>query len=134
MYKEGVKMSKYDDLSLGDLLNGLILYNPDQKFSEQQINMFFFDLSKQDPGLKKRLHFKGSMTSLYSESIRRILSFREMGKLLEIPPPNPVQQFYRPRKAQLESLKVDLERRCLLPTYETTLKEIAKEFKASLQK
>jgi hypothetical protein len=124
--------SEFDELSLGDLLNGIILFITDQKFSEQQLYKFFYSLSREDTSLANRLRFKGIPGNLQSEPLRRILSFREMSKLLELPMPNPVDQVYRPRTSQIGSLKEDMNDTKVLPKFEPLFKKIAGKFLASL--
>jgi len=124
--------SRFDDLSLGDLFNGILLFMGNRKFTEQQVYKFFYDLASDDSSLASRLRFKGAPENLQSEPLRRILCFREMGKLLEVAMPNPVMQPYHPRSSQLDSLRRDMENTHVLPKYETLLKELANKFLDSL--
>lgn len=124
--------SKFDELSLGDLFNGIILFVGDHKFTEQQLYKFFYDLASEDPSLGTRFRFRGIPGNLKSEPIRRILTFREMGKLVEVAMPNPVDQTYRPRASQLDSLRKDMENTHVLLNYKALLKELADKFLASL--
>jgi hypothetical protein len=129
---ENHNISKFNELSLGDLFNGIILFIDDRKFTEQQLYKFFYDLASEDSSLGTRLRFKGITGNLKSEPLRRILTFREMGKLVEVAMPNPVDQAYCPRASQLDSLRKDMENTCVLPNYESLLKELANKFLASL--
>lgn len=124
--------SSLDELSLVDLVNGIILFINNRKFNEQQFYSFFYNLASEDSALASRLRFKGIPGNLQSEPLRRILTFREMGKLLEAHMPNPVDQTYQPRTSQLESLRKDMRDMSVLPNYEPPLKELAEKFLASL--
>lgn len=125
-------LASINELSLVNLVNGIILFIENHKFSEQQLYKFFYDLASENKPLASRLCFKGSPGELRSEPLRRIITFREMGKLLEVHMPNPVEQAYHPRTSQLESLRQDMQEMDILPHYESELKELATEFVKSL--
>jgi hypothetical protein len=66
--------------------------------------------------------------TIRSDPVRRVINYLEMGKIVEVAMPNPVDQHFRPRKSQLESVRHELEQRGVLPANEEALKELASEF------
>jgi hypothetical protein len=117
-----------DELSSTELLAGVVLYtgqNTEQKFPEQAVYALFKALAEQNPALASRFRLKGSPGRWRSEPLKRILNFLEMGKILEVPQPNPVDQYYKPRKSQMDSLKNELEFRGVLPRFEPIFAELS---------
>jgi hypothetical protein len=123
-------------LSSTEILSGILLFAQETKFPEQALYEFFREIGSEDRTLARRFRVAGDQW-LRSEPLRRILDHLEMGKIVETPLPNPVDQFYKVRKSQTESLKKDLGERGVLPTYEDQLRglsdrfsELVKKFKA----
>jgi hypothetical protein len=122
-------IAELEKLSITDMINGILVYAGDYKFTERKLNEFFYSLGEKNEIIADRLCFKGARGQLYSEPLRRILSFLEMGKSVEISPPNPVDQYYRPRLSQLESIGKYMNSVGVLPMYEAQLKKLAHEFR-----
>src|ERR1700687_5648929 len=118
-------------LSAAEILSAILLFGG-VPFPEQAIYRFFSKLESSVPELAGRFRVMGPLGHQRSEPVRQALSFLEMGKLVVVPSPNPVDQFYRPRSSQLSSLRATLEHRGVLPKYEPLLKELAQSFKESL--
>lgn len=124
--------SALDQVAIGDIVNGILLFMGNLKFSDQQLYRFFKRLSVEDPSLDQRLDIKSFQGRLHSDALRRILSFREMGKIIELSMPNPVDQFYRPRTSQMEFVRKDLIANEVLPGHEDSLRRLAEEFTSTL--
>ena len=114
-----------------DIVLGLIVYLRNQPFAEQQIYRLFKDLSDEDPGLADRVRVYGPPGSLRSETLRQTLSFLEMGKILELPQPNPVGQFYRARTSQIPAVQKNLEQDDVLPRHAKLFESLAERLKSS---
>lgn len=114
-----------DELSSTELLAGFVLFTKAEKFPEQAVYSLCKGLEDTHPSLASRFRLKGSPGRLRSEPLKRILNFLEMGKILEVPQPNPVDQYYKPRKSQLDSLKNELESRGVLPRFEQIFTQLA---------
>lgn len=119
-------------LSTAEILAGILLFVGDKRFSEQAIYRLFAQLEERDAPLAGRFRVRGSPGRQSSEPLRQALSFFEMGKVLELAPPNPVDQYYRARRTQLQALRTNLQKRRVLPAHEALLKNLAEEFKGSL--
>jgi len=117
------------ELSTTELISGLLVQLGAQKFSEQSLYGFLRNLEAEAPDFGDRLRILGPVGDLRSDPIRRVLRYLEMGKILEVAMPNPVDQHFRPRAKQLESVRRQLTQRGVLPTHEETFKELASEFK-----
>jgi len=118
-----------DELSTTELISGLLIQLGAQKFSEQSLYRFLRKLESDFPTLADRLRILGPEERLRSDPVRRVLNYLEMGKVLEVAMPNPVDQFFRPRATQLESVRHQLVERGVLPAHEETFKELAGEFR-----
>ena len=125
-------LTDLNELSTTELISGLLIHLGAQKFSEQSLYRFLRKLESDIPTLGDRLKILGPDERLRSDPVRRVLNYLEMGKILEVAMPNPVDQFFRARAAQLESVRHQLEQRGVLPAHEETLKELAAEFKRFL--
>lgn len=117
-----------DELSATELINGILLFLEDRKFPEQALYEFFSDIGSSDPELRRRFRVTGPYRHRRSVPLRRILDFLEIGKTIELPLPNPVDQFYRLRPVQRDAVQDDLRRRGVLPDHESELKNLAKRF------
>src|SRR6266513_777779 len=124
--------SNLEELSTTELISGLLIYLGPQKFSEQSLYRFLRKLASDVPSLRERLKILGPDDRLWSEPVRRVINYLEMGKILEVAMPNPVDQFFRPRPGQLTSVRHQLEQRGVLPNREETFKELASEFQKFL--
>jgi hypothetical protein len=124
----GGSLDDLKDLSSTEILTGILLFAGKQKFPEQALYEFFREVSSEDPELAKRFRVAGLGRGLRSEPLRRILDHLEMGKIIEVPLPNPVDQFYAVRASQADSLKKHLKDRGVLPTHEDKLKELGARF------
>jgi hypothetical protein len=122
-----------DDISTTDLISGLLLRFGPKKFSEQSLYRFLRNLASSSSLLNERLRIVGPDDHLASEPVRRIISFLEMGKILEVAMPNPVDQYFRPRASQLESLRSQLSEEGILEKHDNLFRELAAEFEASLK-
>lgn len=120
--------SPVDELSLSELVTGILFYTGARKFPEQALLGFFNELQRTHPSNARRFGVRGAPGNFRSEPLRRTLSFLEMYKILEIPPPNPVDQFYRVRPGMLDALQEELRSRDVLPKYGEALEKLAKEF------
>jgi hypothetical protein len=116
-------------LTISEILGGLLLYGGKEKFPEQALYRFFQKVGDTDPELAERFQVSEGQGRLKSTPLRRALSFFEMGKILELPMPNPVDQYYRARQSQRESLKRDLTRRGIIPSNERLFEDLAEEFR-----
>lgn len=123
-----------EDLSATELINGILLYLDDRKFPEQALYEFFSEIGSMDPEFGRRFRVTGPYRQRRSVPLRRILDFLEIGKTLEIPSPNPVDQFYRLRPVQRAAVTDDLRRREVLPSHEQNLKVLAKRFSAVIDR
>ncbi|MBI4663624.1 MAG: hypothetical protein HY735_32890 [Verrucomicrobia bacterium] len=119
-----------EGLTSTELISGLLLYIGSRKFSEQSLYRFLRTLETESPSLRERLRIAGPDDRLRSEPVRRIINYLEMGKILEVAMPNPVDQFFRPRSSQLESVRRQLTQRGVLPIHEEVFKELASGFTA----
>jgi len=120
------------ELSTSELLEGILLFLGDEGFSEQDVYRFFSTLETENEALAGRFRVKGVPPHQSSEPLRKTLSFFAMGKILEMPQPNPVVQYYRARSSQLQSLRKNLCVRQVLPAQKTLLQSLADEFHRSL--
>ena len=93
---------------------------------------FFQQLEKKYPKLSGRYQVSKVHGRFDSQPLRAALSFLEMGKALEVGMPNPVDQYYRARETQIDSLKKELVNRRILPDHENVINELAKEFAESV--
>src|SRR3989344_4418813 len=105
-------------LATSEILTGTFLYVGDNRFSEQNIYSFFKQLESESPELSGRFGVFGSGHNLQSYPLRQALSFLEIGKVLELPPPEPVIQFYKISVIGKDSIRKNLEERGVLPFYE----------------
>jgi hypothetical protein len=116
------------DLSTPEILAGILIYAKGQMFPEQQVYAFFKHLEERTPELSGRFDVSGAPGRFRSPALRRILSFFEMGKSLEALMPNPVDQYFRPRRSQVSALERNLARRGHLPGREAVFRALASEF------
>jgi hypothetical protein len=117
-------------LSTAEILSGILLF-VDDPFPEQAVYRFFAELEANNKGLAGRFQVRGAPGNQSSEPLRQALSFLEMGKVLELPQPNPVDQYYRIRRSQIDSLRANLKGRGVLPRSEALLNQLAKVFRQS---
>lgn len=127
-----VDIGELAKLTTTEMLTGMLLFLGERRFSEQDLYAFLNELAKCDATLADRFLILGSPQHRSSKPLRRTLSFLQMGKILDIAPPNPVDQYYSPRASQMGSVQQDLRARGVLPDHEATLKRLADEFKNSL--
>ncbi len=123
-----------DDLSLFELVEGILLFLGPMKFPEQGLLQFFRDLQVRYPALRRRLGIVGEPGDYRSTSLRSTLSFMEMYKVLELPPPNPVDQYYRIRPGLVEAVRRDLRSSGALPKHHDFLNDLASEFRTTLSR
>ncbi|OGH69153.1 MAG: hypothetical protein A3I29_00035 [Candidatus Magasanikbacteria bacterium RIFCSPLOWO2_02_FULL_44_11] len=119
------EMVLLNDLSISEILAGLFLFHGDRKFPEQAVYRLVEHLDV-IAGRFELEHTGGG--ELASESIWRALSFFEMCGILEVEIPQPGEQFFRPRKEQLDSIKAMLHEEDILPRYEQVLKKLTETF------
>lgn len=125
-------LEMFDETTTQELLGGVLLHF-DKKFPEQAVYRFFLELERQYPGLKGRYGIAKSEGRLRSKSIRRALDFFEMGKIVRIDMPNPVDQYYSFRTMFKESLTKNLEERGILPKYQDDFKRLSDLFASQVE-
>ena len=120
-------------LATSEILAGILVADHGRRipFSEQDVYRFFAKLEAEHPSLAGRFRVRGVFPRLTSEPLRQALSFFEMAKILEIPMPNPVVQYFHARPSQLDSLRGDLRERGVLPAHESLLQRLGEEFFSS---
>ncbi len=126
--------SRIGKLSTSEILSGVLLFADDLgiRFSEQDVYRFFRNLERKHPALEGRFRVRGTPPHQSSPPLRQALSFFAMGKILEVPQPNPVVQYFHARSSQLGSLQRNLEARRVLPSQAPLLQDLAQEFRQSL--
>lgn len=123
-----------ENLSSVEILTGVLVYAGELKFPEQALYKLFGEISEHDPNLSRRFRVVGNgIGQLRSEPLRRILDHLEMGKIIEVPQPNPVDQFYTLRNSQSRAVAQDLKERGVIPAYETPLRALSERFAAIAQ-
>jgi hypothetical protein len=134
--KNGVG-SALENLSTTEILMGILVdfgeSHQGQKFPEQAVYKLFQSLEQKYHNLQGRYQVRKTHGRLQSEPLRSTLSFLEMGKILEVMLPNPVDQYYRPRQSQLDSLRKELKERQVLPNHEGTLHRLTESFVRYIQ-
>lgn len=118
-------LSSITELSLYELVGGILLYLGSRKLPEQALLRLFREIQEAYPTNARRFSVTGAPGHLVSKPLRRTLSFLEIYKALEVFPPNHVDQFYRLRPGMKEPLRGDLIRRSVLPRYESELTRLA---------
>ncbi len=126
--------SRIGKLSTSEILSGVLLFADKSgiRFSEQDVYRFFRELERKHPALEGRFRVRGIPPYQSSPPLRQALSFFAMGKILEVPQPNPVVQYFHARSSQLESLRRNLEARRVLPSETALLQSLAGQFRQSL--
>lgn len=132
----GVKMTETErqeiaQVPITDLMLGIIISLRNQSIGEQQIYRLFKELSDEAPDLADRVCVYGPPGGLYSEPLSQTLSFLKMGKLLELPQPNPVDQFYRVRVSQIPQIQKNLEQDDVLPKHQKLLESLAERLRST---
>jgi hypothetical protein len=123
-----------ENLSSVEILTGLLVYARELKFPEQALYKLFREISQHEPNLSRRFRVVGNgIGQLRSEPLRRILDHLEMGKIIEVPQPNPVDQFYTLRNSQSKAVEEDLKERGVIPAYEKPLRALSERFAAIAQ-
>src|SRR5690348_13824774 len=86
---------KIGELSTSEILSGILLFAHEDgiRFSEQDVYRFFEQLERKHPVLEGRFRVRGAPPHQSSPPLRQALSFFAMGKILEVPQPNPVVQY-----------------------------------------
>lgn len=120
------------NLSTAEILSGILML-VDAPFPEQAIYRFFAELENKNNQLAGRFKVRGAPGNQSSVPLRQALSFMEMGKVLELPQPNPVTQYYRARPSQVDTLRTNLTRRGVLPRNEALLAKLAEDFRQTLK-
>ena len=122
--------ARLEDLSVYELVAGILLQLGARKFPEQALLQLFQGLQSAASAEKRHFGVKGSPGRLTSEPLQQALSFLEMYKILEVAPPNPVEQYYRLRPGMMTALRDDLTRRGVLPGREAPLTRLASRLSA----
>ncbi len=122
-------LSDVKKLAPSDLLDGTLLALGADDFSEQAIYALFKEIETEQPSVAGWFEVTGSEGDLRSEPLRGLLNFMESGKILQISPPNPVDQFYHVRKEQKQTILKDLKDHGVLPRYQGLFKELAKRLR-----
>jgi hypothetical protein len=122
-----------EQLSTYEVLAGLLVSAGRCEFAEQQLLRFFHRLQSGNPAAAARFRVTGTSGRYESPPIRRALIIFKVGKLIELPPPNPVDQFYRPRESLFSAIRKDLADRGILPRYADPLQQLAKSFLKSIR-
>jgi hypothetical protein len=125
--KRSPVLDRLKELSSTEIMTGVLVFLRDKKFPEQALYELFKEIGS-DEDLGPRFRVIGPPGHLRSEPLRRILDHMEIGKILEVPLPNPVDQFYRLRLAQSKAVEEDLRDRGVLPDHEGELKHLAHRF------
>lgn len=107
------------------LVSGLLVYLPRRSFSEQQLFKFFYDLQGENPQLADEFDVVRHAEGFQSKPLRRILDFLEIGKMVEVGLPNPVDQHYKIRDAHREYRRRTLEGWGILPVHKDALAALA---------
>jgi hypothetical protein len=122
-------VDRLKQLSTTEILAGVMLFlNERTKFPEQAVYKLFREIGDNDEELSRRFRVFGAEDDLRSQPLRQILDHMEIGKTLDFPPPNPVQQFYLLRTIQKDAVAEDLKERGVLPDREQELKTLSERF------
>lgn len=124
---KGSALERLKGLSSTEIMTGVLVFLRDKKFPEQALYELFKEIGA-DEDLGPRFRVIGPPGHLRSEPLRRILDHMEIGKILEVPLPNPVDQFYRLRLAQSNAVEEDLRDRGVLPDHAGELRQLAQRF------
>jgi len=116
---------------INDLLLGIIICLKDLSFGEQQVYRLFKELGDEAPELAHRVRVYGPPGELYSEPLRQTLSFMMMGKDLESPQPNPVDQYYRVRLSHIPQIEKNLEQDDVLPRHKELIVKLAERLRTT---
>ena len=118
-----------DKLAPSDLLDGTLLCLGKEDFSEQAVYALFKEIENQQPAMEGWFEVTGTEGDLRSEPIRGLLNFMESGKLVQIAPPNPVDQFYQVRQEQRETIRKELTANGVLPRHQAVFTALAKRLR-----
>lgn len=122
-------VERLKQLSTTEILTGTMLFLKERtKFPEQAVYKLFREIGENDEELNRRFRVFGAEDDLRSQPLRQILDHMEIGKILDLPPPNPVQQFYSLRTIQKDAVAEDLKERSVLPDHEQELKALSERF------
>lgn len=121
-------MENLSCLSLADIMLGLVLFSPADRFTDQDVYRVFKDV---DPTNRFRVRTL-STGELCSEIIRDTLSFFEMGYILLPISFERGLTYYLRNREMILSLRRQLEGSLVLPMHEETLIRIAAKLQRNL--
>ena len=119
------RLATFRKLSISEIMLGIFLNIGDRRFTEQQLYRFLQAIDCAD---RFRVRVR-SVGGFYSESVRRALSFMEMGMVFE-----DWMETYKVRNSMRPSIKKELAECGILPKYNAFFQELARLFAASLPK
>lgn len=117
----------FKELSTSELFAGVCAFVTNEGFSDQDVIAFFAALEAENPDAEGMFDISETDTGLKSERLVRLLNFFQMGKIIMIPPPNPVPQRFVVPDQSKASLKATLERRGHLAKYESSFEALAQK-------